>query len=51
MSTLGASVWVRNTPTGFPLCTSSVSSFSSRCNDLTIASNASQDRAAFPDPP
>ena len=48
MSTRGASACVRNTPTGLPLCTSSVSSFSSARSAATIASNASQLRAALP---
>src|SRR5213596_1318421 len=38
-------------PTGLPDCTSSVSSCSSDWSARTIASNASQLRAALPDPP
>jgi hypothetical protein len=49
--TRGASGVVRNTPTGLPLWTSSVSSFSSRWSSRTMASNASQLRAARPVPP
>ncbi len=51
MRTRGAVVCVRNTPTGLPLWMSSVSSFSSLRSAATIASNASQLRAAFPVPP
>ena len=47
----GAISWVRKTPTGLPLCTSSVSSFSSRRSVATIAWNASHERAARPVPP
>src|SRR5688572_11099338 len=49
--TRGADAWVLNTPTGFPLCISSVSSFSSLRSVLTMASKDSQLRAAFPVPP
>ena len=51
MSTRGAHSWVRNTPTGLPDCTSSVSSASSVVSVRTIASYASQLRAARPVPP
>ena len=51
MSTRGAISCVRKTPTGLPLCTSSVSSFSSRRSVATIAWNASHERAARPVPP
>ena len=47
----GASGCVRKTPTGFPDCTRSVSSDSRVRRVRTIASNASQSRAAFPVPP
>jgi hypothetical protein len=51
MSTRGASACVRNTPTGLPDCTSSVSSSPSCSSAATIASNASHERAALPVPP
>ncbi len=51
MSTRGAHSWVRITPTGLPDCTSSVSSDSSVVRARTMASYASQLRAAFPVPP
>jgi hypothetical protein len=51
MSTRGALRCVRNTPTGLPLCTNSVSSSPRSRSSRTIASNASQLRAAFPVPP
>ena len=51
MSTRGAHSWVRKTPTGLPDCTSSVSSASRSSSVRTIASNASQLRAALPVPP
>ena len=51
MSTRGAPSWVRTTPTGLPDCTSSVSSGAIARSEPTIASNASQDRAARPLPP
>ena len=51
MSTRGAPRCVRNTPTGFPDCTSNVSSWSSRRSDSTMASKAAQLRAALPEPP
>ena len=51
MSTRGASGWVFATPTGFPDCTSSVSSASSRSSSRRITANASQLRAARPVPP
>ena len=38
MSTLGASAWVLNTPTGLPDWTTSVSSAPSFFSDSTIAS-------------
>ena len=47
----GCRVVVRKTPTGLPDWTSSVSSFSSRWSSATIASKASQERAARPVPP
>ena len=51
MSTRGAHSCVRNTPTGLPDCTSSVSSGSSSSRVRTIASYASHVRAALPVPP
>src|SRR5438445_12210623 len=51
MSTRGASGWVVNTPTGFPDCTSSVSSSPSVVRVRQIASNEAQSLAAFPVPP
>jgi len=51
ISTRGASAWVRNTPTGLPLCTSSDSSSFSFLSDAKIASKQSQLRAALPMPP
>ena len=51
ISTRGAHSWVRITPTGLPLCTSSVSSSSSVVSARTMASYASHDRAALPVPP
>ena len=51
ISTRGAHSWVRNTPTGLPDWTSSVSSPPSVRSAPTIASNAGQDRAARPVPP
>ena len=42
---------VRNTATGLPLCTSSVSSSASVRSVRTMASNASHERAARPVPP
>jgi len=47
----GASVWVRNTPTGLPDCTSSVSSGLSLRSVSRIASKQDQLRAALPMPP
>ncbi len=51
MSTRGASGCVRRTPTGFPLCTSSVSSSESERSVAQMRSNDGQSRAAFPLPP
>ena len=51
MSTRGAISWVSNTPTGLPLCTSSVSSSLRRRSVRTMASKLSQSRAALPAPP
>src|SRR5215831_14382716 len=51
ISTRGAHSWVRKTPTGLPDWTSRVSSPSRSRSDATIASKASQLRAARPDPP
>ena len=51
INTRGAMACVRNTPTGLPDCTSSVSSSRSVCSVRTIASYASHDRAARPVPP
>ena len=51
ISTRGASSCVRKTPTGLPDCTSSVSSSARRRRVATIVSNASQLRAARPEPP
>src|SRR5690348_6806120 len=51
INTRGAHSWVRKTPTGLPLWTSMVSSFSSERSVLTRASYDSQLRAAFPVPP
>ena len=51
MSTRGAPSWVRTTPTGLPDWTSRVSSGAMVRSDPTIASKASQDRAARPLPP
>jgi hypothetical protein len=49
--TRGANEWVRKTATGLPDCTSSVSSSRRSRSEATIASNASQLRAARPVPP
>ena len=49
--TRGAHSCVVNTPTGLPDWTSSVSSSASPRSVLTIASNASHERAARPVPP
>ena len=51
ISTRGAHGFVRHTPTGLPDCTSRVSSSSRSFSVSTIASNASQLRAARPVPP
>src|SRR5215831_11467925 len=51
ISTRGVSECVRNTPTGFPDWTQSVSSASRSRNDLTMRSKLSQSRAARPTPP
>ena len=51
MRTRGASGVVRKMPTGLPDCTRRVSSFSSSRSAATIASKASQLRAARPVPP
>ena len=51
MRTRGAPSCVRTMPTGLPDCTSNVSSGAISRSELTIASNASQDRAARPLPP
>jgi hypothetical protein len=51
ISTRGAWRCVRKTATGLPDCTSSVSSSSSERRESTMASNASQLRAARPVPP
>jgi hypothetical protein len=51
ISTRGANACVRNTPTGLPDWTSSVSSPSSRRSVSTMRSNASHERAALPVPP
>src|SRR4051794_25064791 len=51
MRTRGAQAWVRKTPTGFPLCTSIVSSSPSVVRVRTSASYAAQLRAARPVPP
>ena len=51
MSTRGAHSWVRNTPTGLPDWTSRVSSPSRSRSEATMASKASQLRAARPEPP
>ena len=51
MSTRGAHSWVRNTPTGLPDWTSRVSSPSRSRSEPTMASKASQLRAARPEPP
>jgi hypothetical protein len=51
MSTRGASAWLRNTATGLPDWTRSVSSSPSRLRVSTIASKHSQLRAALPEPP
>ena len=48
MSTRGAHSWVRKTPTGLPLWTSSVSSSARARSSRTIASKAAQLRAARP---
>src|SRR4029453_11059059 len=50
-STLGAKLWVRNTPTGLPDWTSRVSSPPSRRRGATIRSKAAHSRAAPPGPP
>lgn len=50
-STRGAHSLVRMTPTGLPDCTRRVSSDFSVFSVRTIASYASQDRAALPVPP
>jgi hypothetical protein len=49
MSTRGASACVRNTPTGLPDCTSSVSSSSSAQRRDDGVEGRSQLRAALPD--
>jgi hypothetical protein len=51
ISTRGASAWVRNTPTGLPDCTHSVSSASRSRRAATMRSKLSQSRAARPMPP
>ena len=51
ISTRGASGCVVNTPTGFPDCTSSVSSSPSVVRVRQMASKDAQSRAAFPVPP
>jgi urocanate hydratase len=51
ISTRGASGVVRKTPTGLPDWTSSVSSSPNRRSSATMASKASQERAARPVPP
>jgi hypothetical protein len=51
ISTRGAPSCVRTTPTGLPDCTSRVSSGAIVRSESTIASKASQDRAARPLPP
>jgi len=51
ISTRGAHSWVRMTPTGRPLCTSSVSSSLRSVSERMIASYDGQSRAAFPVPP
>src|SRR5437773_7997242 len=51
INTRGASAWVVNTPTGFPDCTSNVSSSSSVSNVRHTASNDAQSRTALPVPP
>ena len=48
MSTRGESLWVFKMPTGLPLWTSNVSSFSSTFNAAMMLSSASRLRAAFP---
>ncbi len=49
--TRGAHSWVRKTPTGLPDWTSSVSSSPRSRSEATMASKASQLRAARPEPP
>jgi hypothetical protein len=51
ISTRGACSVVRNTPTGLPLCTKSVSSGSSLRSVRTMAWKLGQSRAALPLPP
>ncbi len=51
MRTRGASGCVRSTPTGFPLCTRSVSSSESVLSVAQMRSNEGQSRAALPLPP
>ena len=51
MRTRGESTVVRNTPTGLPDCTSSVSSSPSARSAVRIASKLGQSRAALPMPP
>src|SRR3954471_9167949 len=51
MSTRGARSWVRSTPTGLPLCTSSVSSGPIERSVSVMASKLRQSRAARPLPP
>ena len=51
ISTRGASAWVRNTPTGLPDWTSSVSSSPKARRLATRRSKASHERAALPVPP
>src|SRR5436853_473004 len=51
ISTRGAMGWVSNTPTGLPDWTRSVSSAPRSRREATMASKASQLRAAFPLPP
>src|SRR5579864_865657 len=51
INTRGASSCVRNTPTGLPDCTSSVSSLPSASSSRTMAWNEGQSRAALPEPP
>src|SRR6266699_3861868 len=51
ISTRGASAWVVNTPTGFPDCTSRVSSSPRVVRVRQMRSNDAQSRAALPVPP